>query len=210
MSHQPGSLPPTSIFHAGVFRCYNGSGEALPAFSVARQTGFELGENGEHIIQLGKPNAYGSQYSHCITGMTAIPAGSYGLCQADYAVCKYDSGTPVVGENWGPISGEWTLYKRSGGWRVMGVVSSANKLVLVQRAPLLTLRAKLDFALPTGSSATASVWDADGTDTTYNITVYDQLPMASGTELASGLFVYPTWFEDWQKWIVKVSEDCEA
>ena len=205
--HDPGQRSPTAIFNAGVVACYNESSEEIPPYSIVRVSGFTT-DREEPVLKVNKPNTYGSQYGHMITGPLKIAVGGYGVCQADWAICTVDGNdsAPNIGENWGPVDDSWKLRKRSGGWRIMGQPSSGR--ALVRLAPLLNIRVRLTEALAAGSNATASVYDVDG-DTTYDVEVYDRLEMEAGYELPTDTYGYARWFEDWDKWLFTESADCE-
>lgn len=99
----------------------------------------------------------------------------------------YDTGTPAIGEVWGPKPSQWTLSKNYPGFRIVGIDNASAKIALVEPEPILTLHGKADSAISKGSSGTVSIWVGAGgseVDSTINVTAY-----ARGAAISSGKIV---------------------
>lgn len=204
--HTPGYRLPTET-GGWAFECKNDADEPIPPFSVVEATGFEQPEPGRIVLKVKQSSGYGAQYKHYITGPTEIATGSYGLCSRAAVRAAYDTsdGTPLPGENWGPVEDDWKLRKESGGFKVLGKFDSGD--IWVAPAPMLDVRCVLDEALADGDSAEATVHTKTGA-TSYTIEVHDVLPMDSGMELVSGTGILARWFEDWGKWVAMAATAC--
>ncbi len=122
------------------YRAYNASGETIPAYScVDVQTGSILDEI--YHANAAKPSTTFSR-SHALTG-GGSPASTerLGICFEEGA-CKYDTGTPAVGETWGPKPSQWTLSKNYPGFRCVGILDSTNKIALWEREEINRLLVK--------------------------------------------------------------------
>lgn len=174
----------------------NESSEQIPPYGVMRVTGFDVTTDPEYPrLLVNKPNTYGAQYSHAINGDLCVEAGQTGRCTlGGISAAKYDDGdgTPAFSELWGPRNGSWKLKKNTQGFAVLGIASSARKLVLVRPAPFLVGIGKADGAISQNNSGTVSVWagttlGSEG-DTGENITVYSRFG-----DIESGAWVMYRW-----------------
>ena len=123
----------------------NDSGEEIPANGILRITDFENDPEQPYFI-VDKPDEFGAQFAHAINNAAKVPAGEYGSCVIGAMVPALYDGTggvtPAIGEFWGPTDDSWKLSRGSGGFQIMGVISTTDKLVLVTPAPLLSFTAE--------------------------------------------------------------------
>ena len=110
----------------------NDSSETLPAYGIARVTGASSPEPGRLVYTVNKPST-GSDEIYVVNGSTPIATTKKGRGTFDAPfVVSYDTGTPVVGEEWGPESVAWTLVTDSGGFVVLGLIDTTAKTMLVR------------------------------------------------------------------------------
>lgn len=145
----------------------NDSGETVPPFACMRVKGIEtLGDRS--IVTIGKPNTYGSQFSHYLNGPIEVANGKYGSCTNVFpAIAKSGTGTLTNGTLWGPRSGVWTVEVKTGGFIVVGQHSSG--LAIVDRFPMLAFTGKFDSNVSQGGTGTVSIY-WQGVDTGANMT----------------------------------------
>lgn len=96
-------------------QCYNANASAAPAYGIAAVTGVH-GTLPNVLPQVDKPSStYRKDY--LVIAGTEIPGSGTGAYQPDGEMVKalYGSGTPAVGELWGPTEGQWYLSKGSTG-----------------------------------------------------------------------------------------------
>jgi hypothetical protein len=83
----------------------------------------------------------------------------------------YDTGTPAVGETWGPKPSQFTLSKNHPGFRCLGIVDADAKIMLAERVDPLPLLIKADAKILTNATGTCSVYLDTATDSTFDVTV---------------------------------------
>lgn len=103
----PASQPQRDPGEAYIFR--NDSGETVPAFGCMRVTDAETDAN-RYVIVIGKPNSTGGPF--VFNGPREVADGEYGIAFSGIVKAYFTTGTPAVGEVWGPNSG-WSV--ESGG-----------------------------------------------------------------------------------------------
>src|SRR5690606_9448074 len=93
----------------------NQSGENIPAYAAMRVTGATQ-LLGDYVVTVGKPD--GSGGPHLFNGPTVIGAGKHGQAQPGPVVSAWfdTTDTVPVGEQFGPVSGEWRLAPGGAGW----------------------------------------------------------------------------------------------
>jgi len=144
----------------------NDSGEEVPPFAVLRVTGLTT-IGGRTVVTIGKPNTYGSQYSHFVNGPITVPADGYGTCTNDFPAMVSANGTATVGQLWGPRSGSWELESSTPGFIALGDG-------VFNRDPFVSFYGKFDSTVAQGNTGTVSIWygagsGTDGSDTTINM-----------------------------------------
>lgn len=113
-------------------RVLNDAGETIPALSVAVVEAWDNASDPYVYAELKKPyTTFRPQI--VITGEREIEDQKLSFIpdQRYYRV-KYDSGTPAIGEGWGPKPGQWTISKGFPGCRIVGIVDATNKIALVE------------------------------------------------------------------------------
>lgn len=130
-SHQ--TAPPREwVPRPDTFR--NDSGETAPAYAVLRVTGAVI-DNNRPLITIDKPDA-STDGVYVINGPRDVESGKKGQCRLSGAMkVLYDTGTPAVGETWGPKADQWELSKDKPGFVVLGVLDDVAKLMLVVPSP---------------------------------------------------------------------------
>ena len=190
---------------------YNDSSETVPAYGVIKVTD-STSKFGQSVLTGDKPDATDSRL-YAINHRFDIGAGKYGRCAYDTPVkALYDTadGTPANNELWGPESGSWKLVKYATGFQILGGVNTDYSTVMVQAipAPARWHWAKLDGTLSAGGSATASIWNWNGSalvDSGNNVTVYDWL-LGTGETIASGKKIKIDLHLESQRWYVTSAE----
>jgi hypothetical protein len=100
--------------------CYNGSGQTIPAYSVAQIQSVDV-FGVPTVVQVQNDNQDPTML--VFTGPTPIPDKTYGICTRDwpaYAAYTTTDATPVTGTTWGPKKGDWTLRKANSGFTIWG------------------------------------------------------------------------------------------
>lgn len=193
---------------------YNATGSEIAAYSVMRVTGGRA-LFGRVILEMGQPNAYGSQYSHYVNGPIAVPSGGYGLAAIPIGApmfALYDSsdGALSVGDRLGPRSGSYILRKDTGGFRVVDdatLGSGATTRAFVIQQPMLHFIGKTDGSLTKDSSGSISVYSGttlgSESDTSVNVTCYNRF-----ADLDADKWVRCAWNEYGDNWEL-VAAECE-
>ncbi len=135
-------------------------------------------------FKVDKPNTDSDQ-SYMINSAMPVAASGFGLGTFDAPFrVAYDTGTPAVGEEWGPEDGSWTLVTDSGGYVVLGNIDTTAKTMLVKLSnvgPVLDeVKGQLKTAM-TSSDTTHEIDNvvvlsgrsplSDASDTTEELTV---------------------------------------
>jgi hypothetical protein len=120
----------------------NNQGSSIPPYSVIDTTsGFQMA--GEEEVFFGTQPGTTFSKSYAVTWGSDSPSPDGGMLTFEGPVrVAYDTGTPAMGECWGPKNGQFTVSKGYPGFEVVGVVDSGNKIVLVKLAPITSLLAK--------------------------------------------------------------------
>jgi hypothetical protein len=183
--HEPGGDKPGRIWCERCpipqIRFLNKSSETAPAYAVMRITGLETAgidaaglDEQPLVVKVDKPNSVANRQL-LINGPIAVPAGKYGRGTLDLpAWILYDtaSGTPSLGDSWGPKNGAWKLSIHRPGFTVVGGAVAADEVVYCERENTPIYLGKTDAAITQGTSGTVSVWagtPAGIADTTDNI-----------------------------------------
>lgn len=165
-------------------KIYNGTNEELPQYGVGKVTSLTT-VNGEKVATVEKPDTTFSRL-YLVNSGGDVAYQKTGISKNRPIVkVLYDSGTPVVGETWGPKPSQWTLSKGYPGFTILGIVDSTNKIALARYDEPGFYLVKADSTIAKGSSGTCSLYyDNAGTetDTTINISSCKAL----GAEVTSG------------------------
>lgn len=154
-------------------RVKNSSGEVVPPFAVMRVVSSEI-VDGEVVVTIAKPNTtFLSEY--LVNGPWAIGSGSSdeGLATdlSESGLVLYGTGSPAVGEEWGPEPSTWTLKKYRYGFRIKGSTTTfgANLVVVANQFEVVTFRGVTDSSHAKDATGTISVIDGNSADTTLNV-----------------------------------------
>lgn len=132
-----------------------------------RVSGVSTQSDGSTLVAVGKPDAYGSQFSHYLNGPVQVPVNGTGSCTNIFpALAKAGTGTISTGAQWGPRSGGWTIEEKTGGFIIIG--QHASGVAIVNRFPMLAFTGKFDSNTNQGSTGTVSIY-WQGTDTGQNM-----------------------------------------
>jgi hypothetical protein len=130
--------------------------------------------DGEIVTTVGKPNTtFLSEY--LVNGPLAIGSGStdegWATTLAEGGFALYGTGSPAVGEEWGPEPSTWTLKRYRYGFKIEGGTQTygANLAVVARQFEVVTFYGQTDAAITKGSTGTVSVFDGNNTDTTLNV-----------------------------------------
>lgn len=113
----------------------NNSGETIPPFSIM-QVDEWTESNDRDYFRVRKPDGNGKTY--LFNGPINVAEGHDGWgsravgIQASYNI---SDGTPVVNQEWGPVSGSWLLGSGSGGFYIVGDVAVMGSVNVVRVSP---------------------------------------------------------------------------
>jgi hypothetical protein len=105
-----------------------------------RVTGAATVAAGVVLVTVAKPTTATAR-SHLVNGPVLVAAGGYGAGTFEPTMALYNSGsgTPAVGEIWGPKSGQWSLEKNQPGYAILGgAITSGTPRVLVREYTTIT------------------------------------------------------------------------
>lgn len=178
----------------------NDGGSTAPGNGILRITGF-VPDAEYPYFTVDQPNTFGAQNLHAINDTMAVSAGKRGRCVLGAVIpALYDSadGTPAPGELWGPRNGTWKLKKDTGGFRVLGVVSTEKALALVAPEPMLEcLAACTSGYIQAGNSGTFEFYAGSTpgfeTGTGSTVSVYVREGMSIQNELHRIRWVNGRW-----------------
>lgn len=175
----------------------NGTNETIPGFSCIRISGSRRLNNETVPVGL-KPNDYGAQFYHRITGPEPVEPGKTGMCALPYSapVIAKCEGTSGLG---GPTSDSFELTQGVGGFRILGAPYRPifSGMVLVVFEPLLSATAVLNESLGNAASAEAAIGE-------NTLTVHEVLGGLS-EDIASDTKVRIQWDSALPGWVVIAS-----
>lgn len=168
--HQTVYIPSQS----NVVEFRNNSGETVPFGSVMCISSTEAGSktNSTRYV-ITKPTTALERVLLVCQSSSGVADGSNGEASwlFDGGFVAYDTGSPAIGESWGPKPSQWTLTKWRYGFTVTGTTQTINGVACVAaiQQPVNIFKGKTDAAHNKGSTGTISVYDGNGTDTTINV-----------------------------------------
>jgi len=183
-------------------RVVNGYGGIIPPHAVVRVISSSLGSDGEYRYTVDQPNS--SSGAHFVNGPLEISAAGEGWATnlAAPGVVQYDSssGSPAVGQTWGPQSGSWQLkFGTTGVISLGGAATASGYAVMTGMGTTGTGTTIIGFELTATlalSGSAAAVTVENDIATANVVTVYDPYdPEGMWTGIAGyrGLAVlYPT------------------
>jgi len=170
----------------------NNAGETVPGYSVIGIASSEA-DNLKSLHLVGAKPSTTFLRTYAITSPVDVASSQYGLATTVGKVeVKYDTGTPAIGETWGPKPAQFTLSKSYSGFRVLGITDTTNKIMLVEPEPVAAYLGKADGAIAVAASGTVDIWIGTAgseTNSTVEITgCYNRT-----TAIASGDWVTVTY-----------------
>lgn len=198
-----------AMAHRWPIRVINGAGEDIPPFACLRITGSsEL--NGQTVYTVAKPNTTFTRL-YLVNGPFVIGTGSTDEGRASYLTnggrVLYESGTPAVGESWGPADGQWGLSKWRYGFTITGgtTTEAGNSAVAAQQFPVNEFLCKSNANISAnGGTGAVSVYDGNATDTSMDVS---DCVNRTGLQFDSGKWGKATWLGG--KWYLEFWE-CPA
>ena len=177
---------------------YNASGSEAPAYACMAVSGVQTLDSGEIVKKIAKPSSTFYQ-EYIFNNGTAIANEGTGTYQEGPEVkVAYDTGTPAVGEGWGPKPSQWTVSKNYPATCIVGCIyNSTDKIMLARAQSINQIIGKLAGALSVGSSATVNVWSGAGGSeaviTDMTVTAFDWLMSSGADDIASEKKVVVDW-----------------
>lgn len=158
----------------------NNSGETVPYGSVMCISSSEAGSQTNSVrYVITKPTTTLERVVLVCQSPSGVASGANGEASWlwDGGFVAYDTGTPAIGESWGPKPSQWTLSKWRYGFTVTGTSQTINGVACINaiQQPVDEFRGKTDAAHNKGSSGTVSIYDGNGTDTTINMSSVENL-----------------------------------
>ncbi len=143
---------------------YNDSGEAAPAWAYMPVTGYDTTKK---ILKVGKPSTTFYQ-AHLINSGLPIPYQQTGFAQDSLEQrLLYNSGTPAVGEGYGPTPGQWYATKNYPQASVcQGIHDSSAKIMLATLGVIEKGLAKSNGTIANAGSGAISIYAGAGAWTT--------------------------------------------
>lgn len=170
-------------------RVKNSSGEIIPPYSVLRVTNWAKSNN-EILYTVTKPDST-YRWQYLVSGPFSIGLGTSDEGLASFlgnsSFVYFNSGTPALGESWGPTSSQWYLTQHRPGFIVQGATTetynSKSLLLAVQVIPdeiLVKNATGGDYAAAHGGD-TYQVWGGvagSEADTSLTVTAYNKMSIA--------------------------------
>ncbi len=177
---------------------YNAASTAAPPFALMAVIGIQTLDSGEVVPMVDKPSTtFYRQY--LVNGAAEVASETVGIYQDTEMVrVAYDSGTPAVGEGWGPKAAQWTATKNyPATCLVAGIYDSDAKIMLARVCTIDRIIGELAEALAPGGTATVHVCGGTGGSETViaslTVTARDWLMKSGATAIASGKKVIVEW-----------------
>lgn len=152
-------------------RIYNDTNEELPQYGVARVTGMNT-VNDQKVVTVEKPSTTFSRL-YLVNSGDDLAYQRVGVAKNRPVVkVLYDTGTPAVGETYGPKPSQFTVSKGYPGFLCLGIVDAANKIMLARYDEPGIYLVKADADISKGSTGTCSLYVGDSgaeSDSTINI-----------------------------------------
>lgn len=181
----------------------NDSDFTMPAYGVLQIVGFSTADGHRALLTDFPSGAFARHYA--VNGPSDVPAGQYGICFLSGIVeVLYDSGTPAVGESFGPQPALWSVAKDlPGGFNVLGIVDATRQIMACRLEPPTVLIGKLLEPLDDGLPAQVQLWAGPPASEAallgMEITAYhwslpaSVLPVATGTRVVCQ-WINSTWY----------------
>ena len=170
----------------------------VPAGGVFVDNGAELSDDDEtYVIQARTVQVFGEQPLY-VNSPSIVASDGDGDCVRPYGrplwVAYYESdGAPAVGEEWGPVPGQYTIRKGFPGFKVL-VAGSGGIVWAVFDAPFMEYFVELTGSLAVDGYATAKVYKWNGSayvDSSLTETLYAS--KLQDAAIDSGSVAWATW-----------------
>jgi hypothetical protein len=152
-------------------KIYNAENDEIPQYGIGRVTAISE-VAGEKVVNLEKPSTTFSRL-YLVNSGGDVAYQKTGISKNRPVVkVLYDSGTPAVGDTYGPKPSQWTVSKGYPGFVCLGIVDATSRIMLARYDEPGFYLVKADADIAKGSTGTASLYyDNAGTetDTTINI-----------------------------------------
>lgn len=137
--------------------CKNNSGEDVSPFSVLRLSDITTIANVVVRVGVEPDTTFGQDY--IVTGPRWIKNGKTGPCfPPGEVLVRYDTGTPTIGEGYGPKPGEPTVSKSYPQTAICrGIVDATKKIMLATWGPIVEAYATANGSISAGSSGAISI-----------------------------------------------------
>lgn len=189
---------------------YNGTGGQIPGCSIMAVTSWSAFDDGQLYANVAQPST--TFYpTYLLSPLLPTAAGDMDSAQTGPKfLVAYDSGTPALGEGWGPKPGQWTASKGFPCTTLVDKVYDSTNLILQGSfGPITSLLGKASGAITarsgtTPGTGTMAIWYDNGgtlTDTTMTVTVKN----ISQTAVTASAYIQAKWIGS--AWWVDV-EDC--
>lgn len=216
-SASPPVTRPPSLLQPLSVTFYNQSSETIPAYGIMRVTDGKFDKSVGSYLLCDKPSStYAREY--VVNDCYPVEMQKWGQCFVSGLVrTVYGTGTPAVGELWGPTESQWYLSKGSAGdgasnttytradWGVVvaGVADATNKILLGQIVPKGRARMCLCQADNTAGDTLDKVDTVTSMDGGWCPTAAatDELSVTSGFETdvnSVGVIVYDEKNNNWR------------
>lgn len=138
-------------------RIYNGTNNEMPQYGVGKVTSITT-VGGEKVVTVEKPDTTFSRL-YLVNSGDDLAYQAVGVSKNRPVVkVLYDTGTPAVGETYGPKPSQWTVSKGYPGFTILGIVDSTNRIALARYEPIDHLVSKPGSTVSKGSSGSFTVW----------------------------------------------------
>jgi hypothetical protein len=154
-----------AFFRRGYKRVKNSSGSEIPPYSVLRVVSAAVSNN-EILYTVAQANTT-FQRLYMVSWPFKIGSGSsaegMGTFLSEGGYVRYNSGTPVYGTGWGPVSGTWGLAQYQYGFSIMGgnTTASGNNVTIAKQDAVSVIYGQTDGAITDGSTGTVEVYDGN-------------------------------------------------
>jgi len=172
---------------------YNNAGEEIPAYSCV-VIGAKADKNGVQHNALTKPSTTFSTAFGLTVGLDISSGDNCGY-HVESGFATYDTGTPAVGEVWGPKPGQFTLTRGYVGFICLGIIDATAKIMLAERTQSRSYLCKPNSSITKGSTGACTIWagvsGSEAATTWTSVTA-----RAKWAAVTSGKFCLLTWVND--------------
>ena len=179
----------------------NTAGEIIPAYAVMRIT-TPTTVDGDTVVNVAKPDTSFNRV-YLVNSAEPIDAASgsrgWGTFAWDSDQILYDSGTPALGESWGPKSGQWSLSKWRYGFTIIGGNDTTNLKTTAAQHWVNEIYGQTQGAISKGATnGVVEPFDGNGTilNASTTVTVSNPFCAVSDDKKVTCKWCGGTWFLD--------------